>query len=110
MQFGVDVRVKFGDSRSNGSRVVRAAHFVMDDDERTTTDGGRDNRRRRKSDLAFRLKITTQSTQLQITICHTLYRSYCVTMWLLRQRATCMSLSLDNQYHRNDNALDAISH
>ena len=29
-----DVGVKFGDSRSNRSRDIRVAHFVMDDDER----------------------------------------------------------------------------
>ena len=32
----VDVRAKFGDSRSNRSRDIRVAHFLMDDDERTT--------------------------------------------------------------------------
>ena len=34
----MDVHVKVADSRSNRSRVIRAAHFVMnelDDDERT---------------------------------------------------------------------------
>ena len=38
-QVGVDVRVKFGDFRSNRSRDIRAAHFVVDahNDERTTT-------------------------------------------------------------------------
>ena len=30
----MDVHVKFVDSRSNGSRDSRAAHFVIDDDER----------------------------------------------------------------------------
>ena len=34
---GVDARVKFGDSRSNRSWDMRAAHFVMND-ERTTKD------------------------------------------------------------------------
>ena len=28
---GVDVRVKFGDSMSNGSRDIRAAHFVSNE-------------------------------------------------------------------------------
>ena len=28
---GMDVPVKFGDSRSNRSRDIRAAHFVMDE-------------------------------------------------------------------------------
>ena len=31
---GTDVRVKFGDSRSNRSQDIRAAHFVMDDERR----------------------------------------------------------------------------
>ena len=31
---GIDVRVEFGDSRSNSSWDTRAAHFVMDDDRR----------------------------------------------------------------------------
>ena len=34
---GMDVRVKFGDSRSNCSRDIRAAQFVMDNDEHRTT-------------------------------------------------------------------------
>ena len=29
----MDVHVKFGDARSKLSRVIRAAHFVVDDDE-----------------------------------------------------------------------------
>ena len=52
---GVDVLVKFGDSRPSRSRDIRAAHFVMDDDERTTADTGHDIRQKRHS--AFRLKI-----------------------------------------------------
>ena len=36
----MDIRVEFGDSRSNGSRDIRAAQFVMDD-ERTTANAGR---------------------------------------------------------------------
>ena len=35
---GMDVHVKFGDSGSNRSQVIRAAHFVMDDDERQQTE------------------------------------------------------------------------
>ena len=30
-QTGTDVRVKYGDSRSNRSRDIQAAHFVIDD-------------------------------------------------------------------------------
>ena len=30
---GMDVRVTFGDFRSDGSRDIRAAHFVMDDND-----------------------------------------------------------------------------
>ena len=30
----MDVRLKLGDSRSNRSRDIRAAHFVMDDERR----------------------------------------------------------------------------
>ena len=37
----MDVDVKFGDSGSNHSRYIRAAHFVMDDDV-TTADAGHD--------------------------------------------------------------------
>ena len=33
-QIGVYVLVKFGDSRSNHYRDIRAAHFVMDDERR----------------------------------------------------------------------------
>ena len=33
-QIGVDVCVKYGESRSNSYRVIRAAHFVMDDDDK----------------------------------------------------------------------------
>ena len=36
---GTDVPVKFGDSRSNRSRDIRTAYFVMD--ERTMNDDGR---------------------------------------------------------------------
>ena len=36
----MDVRIKFGDSGSNSSRDIRAAHFVIDDDERKTLDAG----------------------------------------------------------------------
>ena len=32
-QVGVDVHVKFGNSRPNRSRDIRAAHFVIDDDD-----------------------------------------------------------------------------
>ena len=32
----LDVRVKFGESMSNRSRIIRRTHFVMDNDERTT--------------------------------------------------------------------------
>ena len=34
---GVDVPVTFGDSTSNRSRDIRAAHFVMDDDDELKT-------------------------------------------------------------------------
>ena len=37
---GLDVRVQFGDSRSNRSRDIRPAHFVMDDERRRTTADG----------------------------------------------------------------------
>ena len=41
-QIGMDVRAKFGDSRSNRSWDIRAAaHFVMDE-RWTTADAGRD--------------------------------------------------------------------
>ena len=36
----MDVHVKFGDSKVNHSRDIRAAHFVMDDDEQTTMTPG----------------------------------------------------------------------
>ena len=39
----MDVRVKFSDSRSNRSYVIKAAHFVMDDDERMTTEKGHES-------------------------------------------------------------------
>ena len=35
-KFGVDVRVKCGDCRSNCSRDIRAAHFVKDERRRWT--------------------------------------------------------------------------
>ena len=34
---GVDVHIKFVDSRSNRSRYIRLPHFVTDDDERGTS-------------------------------------------------------------------------
>ena len=40
---GTDVHVKFGDSRSNSNRDIRAAHFVMDD-ERMTADASHEIR------------------------------------------------------------------
>ena len=53
---GIDVRAKFGVSRSNSYRDIRAAHFVMDDDEKrlTTADAGHDMRQKRNAE--FRLK------------------------------------------------------
>ena len=47
---GVDVRVKLGDSTSNRSRDIRAAHFVTN--ERTPADGPR-----QKSLSAFCLSV-----------------------------------------------------
>ena len=47
---GADVRAKVGDSRSNLSRDVRAAQFVMDNDERQWTN------QRRNALLRFALK------------------------------------------------------
>ena len=38
----LDVRIKFGDSRSNRSRDIRAVHFVMDDND---ADADADERR-----------------------------------------------------------------
>ena len=35
----MDVRIKFGDSRSNRARGIRAAHFVMDNERRTNEAG-----------------------------------------------------------------------
>ena len=52
----VDVRIKFGDSRSNRSGYIRAAHFVMD--ERTTPADGSDVIRR------FVLKMAIKSTMI----------------------------------------------
>ena len=46
--------VKFGDSMSNGSRDIRAAHFVMDDDERTIADAGRDMKQKCHSAFCLR--------------------------------------------------------
>ena len=43
---GMDVHAEFGDSRSNGSRDIRVAHFMMDN-ERTTADAGSDIRQKR---------------------------------------------------------------
>ena len=43
---GVDVRVKFGDSRSNRYRYIRAAHFVIDDEQTPN-----ERRRRRRTQV-----------------------------------------------------------
>ena len=40
----MDVHVKFGDSRSNGTQDIRAILFVMDDERQATADAGRDIR------------------------------------------------------------------
>ena len=37
VEYGLDIRVKFGAFRSNRFRDIQATHFVMDDDERRTT-------------------------------------------------------------------------
>ena len=42
---GIDIRVKFGGSRSKRSWVIRAAHFVMVE-RMPTAVGGRDNRQK----------------------------------------------------------------
>ena len=58
-QIGLNVWVKSGDSRSNCSSDMRAAHFVVDDecnyvDERSTKYAAHGNKRKRH--LAFRLR------------------------------------------------------
>ena len=40
---GMDVCVKFGDSKTNDCLVVRSGHFVMDE---RTSDGGHGNRQK----------------------------------------------------------------
>ena len=44
--FGMDVTVKFGDSRSNGSRDIRGAGFVSNEHDRSLSDKAETSYRR----------------------------------------------------------------
>ena len=100
---GLDVPVKFGDSRSNHSRYIRAAHFVIDE-RRTKADGGCGNRQQRHMafclkcfcDFAFDKVITTMMTR-PLDDCTDCVRSAFNHLWAIMANAVRLFKKMSRQ-------------